>query len=935
MTSTTLSASPNPVDPGRTLTLTATVNGNAPSGTLKFFDGSTLIGQVNLAGTTATLTTSFAASGTHTLSASYAGDVANTASTSPTVAETVNPRATTTTTLSASPKLATVGQRLTLTATVAGNMPTGTVSFLDGSTSLGSASLSSGTATLTTSFAASGTHNLTASYSGDVANAPSTSAVLSEAVLPVPAPSPALSTSFEYDANGNATKTVQAPGVTGLNLATAHTYDRLDRRSATQDAKGQGALFGYDGQDGLTAVQDPRTLVTTYARDGSGNAWSQSSPDTGTTGQTFDAAGQLKTRTDARGVKAAYSYDADRRLTGIVYTQGASSSSLAWTYDQTGTGFAYGMGRLTSTSFPTGSGQYAYDALGRLTAATQRVNATTGANAAMVTTQVNWQYDTAGHVTTLTYPSGAQASFTYSSGQLTAIGLAKNSTATVVPLLTQIQHRPFGPASGWLWTMSSGTQSYQRSYDSTGRLVRYPLGSLVRDVNYDAAGRLTGYTHYDSATSAAQAAWNQAFTYDELGRLSTAAWNGLMTTVTYDANGNRTGSSTTVSGSARTISIATTSNRVTGLTNPTTSLTYDQVGNAKTYGSSSYTWDLVGQLATSTAGTVTTTYSYDADGKRVRKYSSSGAGSTVIFVYGLNNELLGEYDSTGKAIREYVYLEGMPVAMFTPDPANSANPPIVFFIHADHINTPRVVVDRSNNVRWRWMNTDPWGAALPENNPSSLGVFTFNLRFPGQYWDQESGLVYNGARYLDLSTGRYISADPIGLAGATPGNYSLYPYANNAPTKFIDPTGLYGLPWEMPPGMVPVPQSSAPSEDCEKCKHTITVSTGGSCEPGDVTCAMSLRQAGFQGPYYHTYKTYDWPCLLKLGLGGKVGGAVVGNAVANQVPKVAQSMGVGARALGVIEGGVAVFTSPGATIGGLAFGVAVVAHECECTAGKH
>jgi len=93
-----------------------------------------------------------------------------------------------------------------------------------------------------------------------VANAPSTSAALSEAALPVPAASPALTLGFEYDANGNATKTTQAPGVAGLNLATQHAYDSLDRRSATLDAKGGAALFGHDGQDSLTAVQDPRHL---------------------------------------------------------------------------------------------------------------------------------------------------------------------------------------------------------------------------------------------------------------------------------------------------------------------------------------------------------------------------------------------------------------------------------------------------------------------------------------------------------------------------------------------------------------------------------------------------------------------------------------------------------------------------------------------------
>jgi RHS repeat-associated protein len=58
---------------------------------------------------------------------------------------------------------------------------------------------------------------------------------------------------------------------------------------------------------------------------------------------------------------------------------------------------------------------------------------------------------------------------------------------------------------------------------------------------------------------------------------------------------------------------------------------------------------------------------------------------------------------------------------------------------------------------------------------------------PGQYADQESGLVYNGWRYYDPSTGRFVSSDPIGLAG---GSLSTYAAVNNQPTRYTDPDGL-------------------------------------------------------------------------------------------------------------------------------------------------
>jgi RHS repeat-associated protein len=71
-----------------------------------------------------------------------------------------------------------------------------------------------------------------------------------------------------------------------------------------------------------------------------------------------------------------------------------------------------------------------------------------------------------------------------------------------------------------------------------------------------------------------------------------------------------------------------------------------------------------------------------------------------------------------------------------------------------------------------------------ETNPSSLGVFTQNLRFPGQYFDQESGLHYNEQRSLDTSINRYTQFDPIGLAGRS---MSPYVYVNNNPLSYVDP----------------------------------------------------------------------------------------------------------------------------------------------------
>jgi RHS repeat-associated protein len=92
-------------------------------------------------------------------------------------------------------------------------------------------------------------------------------------------------------------------------------------------------------------------------------------------------------------------------------------------------------------------------------------------------------------------------------------------------------------------------------------------------------------------------------------------------------------------------------------------------------------------------------------------------------------------------------------------------------------------------VMWQW-EAEPFGNSLPEQNPQGQGTFVYNLRLPGQVYDTETGLNYNYFRDYDPGTGRYMQADPIGLAG---GSMSLYSYADNAPTMKIDPSGLSSI----------------------------------------------------------------------------------------------------------------------------------------------
>jgi RHS repeat-associated protein len=111
----------------------------------------------------------------------------------------------------------------------------------------------------------------------------------------------------------------------------------------------------------------------------------------------------------------------------------------------------------------------------------------------------------------------------------------------------------------------------------------------------------------------------------------------------------------------------------------------------------------------------------------------------------------------------------------------------MYFIHTDHLNTPRLIADASGTTVWRWDQQEPFGVNAPDENPSGLGAFEFPIRFPGQYAEKETGLHQNGFRDFDPSLGRFEEFDPIGLRAGING----YQYVKGSPLRFTDPAGLY------------------------------------------------------------------------------------------------------------------------------------------------
>jgi RHS repeat-associated protein len=184
-----------------------------------------------------------------------------------------------------------------------------------------------------------------------------------------------------------------------------------------------------------------------------------------------------------------------------------------------------------------------------------------------------------------------------------------------------------------------------------------------------------------------------------------------------------------------------------------------------------------------TASADSTDYLYNALGQM---YEKSGTLGTTLFMQDEAGHLIGEYSGSGSLIEETVWLGDIPVATLQPNGSGGVN---IYYVHTDHLNSPRKVAQPSTGtLAWRW-DSDPFGTAAPDQNPAGLGTFLYDLRFPGQYYQAETGLNQNWDRDYDPLVGRFAEPDPMGrLSGIDP-----YRYVHNNPVSLVDPSGLFSV----------------------------------------------------------------------------------------------------------------------------------------------
>ena len=521
--------------------------------------------------------------------------------------------------------------------------------------------------------------------------------------------------------------------------------------------------YTYDAKDHVTQVTDPSGLATTYTYDGLSNPTSTTSPDSGVTASTYDAAGDVLTGTDAKGNTVTYTYDAgNRRVTGTYASD--NTLNVTYTYDEpnatTGCTVSYPVNHLTRVIENSVTTVFCYNAQGFVTQMSQSV--------AGHTDVTSYARSAAGKILTITHPSGDQVSYGHDVvGRVNAITATTASGSTT--LVSGVTYVPFGPVSGY--TLGNG-QTVTRTYDANYRLSDLVSPAFTVHVARDANGNVNAIGNTPGANPA-----TESYAFDPLNRLTTVTEPGgtVSESVTYNQSGDRLSKSG--SGLATgTYAYNTGTHQLNATGNAARAVDADGNTTAITQAGSVYgfAFNARNRMSLAQMNQVTVaTYLYNDGGDRVAK---TVGGTTERYNYDSDKQLISEYGATN---REYVYLGNIPVANLDTQGTTTT----VAYVTADELGTPRAVSDGTGNILWAWpLGQNAWG----EQQPISNG-YTYNLRFPGQYYDAETGLVSNGFRdCYEPATGRYCESDPTGLDGGI----STYTYVGDDPLDRIDPLGL-------------------------------------------------------------------------------------------------------------------------------------------------
>ncbi|MFD5792857.1 putative T7SS-secreted protein [Streptomyces diastatochromogenes] len=573
------------------------------------------------------------------------------------------------------------------------------------------------------------------------------------------------SESWTYDGEGNCTSHTDPIG--GVSRFEYTHFDLLTARTGPDGVRYE---FDHDSELRLTKVTNPQGLTWTYEYDAAGRLVVETDFDDRSLTYAYDPAGRLTSRRNALGEEVSF----ERNELGQVTRKDAAGQISTYAYDLTdqlaqatgpdGTTLTLlrdRYGRLHSETVNGRTLSYTYDALGRRTGRTTPTGATT-----------TWSYDAAGRRTGMV-ASGRAIDFTYDE------------------------------AGRELTRRLGGTIAVEHTFDALGRLTTQSVagaeGRTVqhRAYSYRADGNLigiddhlSGTRHFDldatgRVTAVHAAGWTERYAYDEAGNQTQASWPANHPG--QEAVGPRTYTGTRITRAGNVRYEHDALGRITLRQKTRLSRKPDTWR---------YEWDTEDRLTSVVTPDGTRwRYTYDPLGRRTAKLRLAAGGESVVervdFTWDsttlceqtttsadLPNPVTLTWDHQG--LRPLTQTERITAVDAPQDEIDSR----FFAIVTDLVGTPSELIDEHGDIAWHTRST-LWGTTAWAANSTAYTP----LRFPGQYYDPETGLHYNYFRYYDPETARYVTLDPLGLDPApNPAAYVANPYA------WIDPLGLTPYP---------------------------------------------------------------------------------------------------------------------------------------------
>ncbi len=591
--------------------------------------------------------------------------------------------------------------------------------------------------------------------------------------------------SYTYGQGGG----LQATDVPGNS--TSVLTDVSGRVTQYRDPLGNALQTNYDRNGNLTSLTIPDGSTTAYRYDSQGNTIGVTDAISGQIALTYSPIfNKLQNLTDQRGNTLKYGYDTAGNLTGIIYADGKSESfsynsqgKVLQSTDRKGSKIDYTydtQGRLlTATSADGSAPSYTYDSAG---------NVKTATNASGT---ISLDYDSANHLTKITYPNGKSLTYAYNAGGQ-RISMVDQSGFT-----TNYSYTAAGQLAGTTDALGNPLATY--TYDLAGKLNKEVNGNgTYKTYEYDRAGQIAHLINYAAdntinsrfdytynnvggkiSESTLDGTWT--YQYDGIGELTHAVFASTKANIAsqdltyqYDAAGNR----------IQTITNGTTINYSTNNVNEyinigNTTLRYDANGNLisqlKNGVTTTYTYNDSNRLTgVSDSSGNTWTYSYDALGSRIASSHNGQQTTYLVDPTGLGR-IVGQYDGSGNTIANYSYGLGLTSQVS----GGNSN-----YYSFDSLGS---TVGLTGNSGGSYLNSyiySPFGESL-----NSTETVANSFQFVGKYGVNNggNGLYLMGAREYDPTTGRFTQQDPTGLNG---GDTNLYRYTYNSPTNFIDPLGL-------------------------------------------------------------------------------------------------------------------------------------------------